>query len=428
MRKLRLLLSVLVLSTMFLIACGGEKKKEEPAPTEAVTPEPTEVPDPTATPEPTATPKPTVTPMGANLPEGLTLLNTYGTTFEHMGTCVTLNHLTNSNAKTLLKTHYNSITMENEMKPDYILGGKAKLITKEEAQALGYVIPENYADEMVPTLNFYATDRALNFCAENNLGLRGHTLVWHSQTPTWFFRENFDSNGAFVAPEVMDARLEFYVRSVIGYVCEHENGSVLYSWDVVNEYLHAENSGWEAVYGYEGVTPGFVKKAFMFADDVLRQYGVRDEVSLLYNDFGTYSIVVQITKLLSFINEDGAQSYCDGVGMQSHVGPSDPPVIKYKMAVEDFLEAGYEVHITELDVGAKIAMYQDTYYYDLMKALLELKVAGGNIHGITYWGLADMYSWKKENKPLLFTTLTTPKSCYYKVLEAYVDMGLYTEE
>jgi len=98
------------------------------------------------------------------------------------------------------------------------------------------------------------------------------------------------------------------------------------------------------------------------------------------------------------------------------------------MAVEDFLEAGYEVHITELDVGAKIAMYQDTYYYDLMKALLELKVAGGNIHGITYWGLADMYSWKKENKPLLFTTLTTPKSCYYKVLEAYVDMGLYTEE
>jgi endo-1,4-beta-xylanase len=215
----------------------------------------------------------------------------------------------------------------------------------------------------------------------------------------------------------------------MGHVYDHENGNVLYSWDVVNEYVHAENSGWEAVYGNEGLTPGFVKKAYMIADDVLRQYGVRENVSLLYNDFNTYSAVAQILKLLAFINEDGAQSYCDGVGMQSHVSPpSNPPVIKYRMALEDFLEAGYEVHITELDVQTKIQMYQDTYYYDLMKALLEVKQAGGELHGITLWGLADMYSWKKENKPLLYTTLTMPKSSYYKVLEAYVDMGLSTEE
>lgn len=427
MRKLRLCFSVLALSAMLFTACGKEEKKADtPLLTEAVTPEPTVAPDPTATPEPTATPKPTVTPMGGNLPAGLNLQNTYGKTFEHVGTCVTINHLTNKNAVELLKANYNSITMENEMKPDSVL--KKTLMTVEAAKELGYVIPENYKESMVPTLNFYATDRALSFCAENNLGLRGHTLVWHSQTPTWFFRENYDAAGAFVAPEVMDARMEFYIRSVMGHVCEHENGSVLYSWDVVNEYVHAENSDWEAVYGNEGLEPGFVKKAYMIADDVLRQYGVRENVSLLYNDFNTYSAVAQILKLLAFVNEDGAQSYCDGVGMQSHVGPNNPPVIKYKIALEDFLEAGYEVHITELDVQTKIQMYQDTYYYDLMKALLEVKQAGGNLHGITVWGLADMYSWKKENKPLLYTTLTIPKSSYYKVLEAYVDMGLYTEE
>ncbi len=424
MRKMRLCFSVLALSTMLFVSCGKDaepKGDATPTPVQEITPEPTEALDPTATPAPTAT------PMGTNLPAGLNLQNTYGKTFEHIGTCVNLNHLTNKTAVDLLKANYNSITMENEMKPDAIL--KRTFLSIEEAKELGYVIPENYKESTVPTLNFYATDRALSFCAENNLGLRGHTLVWHSQTPTWFFRENYENSGAFVSPEVMDARMEFYIRSVIGHVCENENSHVLYSWDVVNEYLHAENSGWEAVYGYEGVTPGFVKKAFMIADDVLRQYGMRENVSLLYNDFGTYSIVAQITKLLAFINEDGAKSYCDGVGMQSHVEPpSNPPVIKYKLAVEDFLEAGYEVHITELDVQTKIAMYQDSYYYDLMKALLELKLAGGNIHGITVWGLADMYSWKKENKPLLYTTLTTPKNAYYKVLEAYVDMGLYTEE
>lgn len=429
MRKLRLCFSALVLSTMLLVACGKvEKQTDAPAPTDIVTPEPTDIPDPTPTPKPTATTKPSPTPMGANLPAGLNLLNTYGKTFEHMGTCVTLNHFTDKTAVELLTTNYNSITMENEMKPDAILGGRPTLITIDEAKALGYVIPDNYADEMVPSLKFYSTDRALSFCAENNLGLRGHTLVWHSQTPSWFFRVGFDPKGEFVSPEVMDARMEFYIRSVMGHVYDHENGDVLYSWDVVNEYVHAENSGWAAVYGDEGLTPGFVKKAFMIADDVLRQYGIRENVSLLYNDFSTYSVMAQILKLLAFINEEGAQSYCDGVGMQSHLEANKPPVIKYKIAVEDFLEAGYEVHLTELDVGSNIPMYQDTYYYDLMQALLEIKLAGGEVYGITYWGLSDMTSWRKSEKPLLYTTLTTPKSAYYKVLEAYVDMGLYTEE
>ena len=430
MRKFCLCLGILVLGAMLMTACGksAETPVETPTTEITATPEPTEEPDLTPTPKPTATPKPTVTPMGANLPEGLNLLNTYGTTFERIGTCVTLGHLTDKTAVDLLLNNYNSITMENEMKPDAILGGSAKLITIEEAKELGYVIPENYADEMVPSLKFYSTDRALSFCADHNLGLRGHTLVWHSQTPNWFFREGFSSKGEYVSPEVMDARMEFYIRSVMGHVYDHEDGYVLYSWDVVNEYIHAENSGWEAVYGDEGLTPGFVKKAFMIADDVLRQYGVREEVSLLYNDFGTYSIVTQILKLLDFINEEGTQSYCDGVGMQSHVGPDDPPVIKYKLAMQNFLEAGYEVHVTELDVQTKISMYQDTYYYDLLTAMLELKTAGGDVHGITLWGLADSYSWKKENKPLLYSTLRNPKSAYYKVLEAYVDFGLYTEE
>lgn len=426
MKRLRYYIGILAFGTMLFAACGSNQEK--PLPTEA--PQVSEEPEATATPALTATPeptkKPTPTPMGANLPEGVTLLNTYGETFGRIGTCINGRQFADPTAVELLKANYNSITMENEMKPDAILKGSNSLLSIEEAKELNYVIPENYQESVVPELNFYFTDRAIEFCAENNLGLRGHTLVWHSQTPTWFFRVDYKSNGEFVTPEVMDARMEFYIRSVMGHVYDNENGHVLYSWDVVNEYVHAENSGWEAVYGNEGLTPGFVKKAFKIADDVLRQYGIRENVSLIYNDFNTYSVTLQILRLLEFINAE--EKICDGVGMQSHLSTQNPPAIKYKLAVEDFLEAGYEVQLTELDAGNKSDILQANYLYDVMGDVLELKQAGGKITGITFWGLSDMTSWRKSEKPLLYSTLKTPKAAYYRVLEAYVDAGLYEKE
>jgi endo-1,4-beta-xylanase len=365
--------------------------------------------------------------MGTNLPEGINLKNTYGKTFGRMGTCINSFQMSDLTIWNLLEQHYSSITMENEMKPDAILGGSPTKISIEEAKELGYMIPDNYKEDVVPKLNFYFTDRAIDLCVKYDLGLRGHTLVWHSQTPGWFFRENFDRNGAFVSPEVMDARLEFYIRSVMGHVYDNENGTVVYSWDVVNEFIHSDGVGWQEVYGNEGVKAGFVKKAFRIADDVLKQYGIRDRVSLLYNDYSTYSIIPQILELLEFINADG--KVCDGVGMQSHLSDNDNPhPIKYITAMKKFLEAGYEVQITELDVGSTNEIYQANYFYDLMKRILQLKQEGANITGITLWGFADTNSWRSDEKPLLYKTLKTPKASYYKVLEAYVDAGLYTEE
>ncbi|MBR6536683.1 MAG: endo-1,4-beta-xylanase [Lachnospiraceae bacterium] len=425
MRKLRYLLGVLALGMMMFAACGN-KPDDNPLPTEApqVTEAPEETPEPTA--KPTATPKPTPTPMGANLPAGINLKNTYGETFGHIGTCINGRQFSDPAALAVLKENYNSITMENEMKPDAILGSSSTLISVDEAKALGYVIPVNYKESTVPQLNFYYTDRAIQFCVDNNLGLRGHTLVWHSQTPSWFFKEDYKRDGAFVSPEVMDARLEFFIRSVMGHVYDQENGLVLYSWDVVNEYVHATDAGWKEVYGEEGLEAGFVKKAFVIADDVLRQYGIREEVSLLYNDFNTYSETLQILNLLEFVNADG--KVCDGVGMQSHLTVDNPHVIKFTTAMKKFLDAGHEVHITELDVGNSNDIYQAKYCYDLMKKILELKTEGAAINGITWWGLADTNSWRPGEKALMFKTLKTPKLSYYRVMEAYVDVGLYMGE
>ncbi|RAY89368.1 endo-1,4-beta-xylanase, partial [Klebsiella oxytoca] len=61
-------------------------------------------------------------------------------------------------------------------------------------------------------------------------------------------------------------------------------GSIIYAWDVTNEYLHRDNQPgsktWMTVYGDMGLEPTYVKNAFQFAYDTLKQYGVQDKVTL----------------------------------------------------------------------------------------------------------------------------------------------------
>lgn len=366
-------------------------------------------------------------PLVPETENGATLLNTYGKTFGHIGTCINPNQLKNKTILEKVKAQYNSITLENDMKPDIILNNwSPSFITVDEAKALGYVIPENYKEITVPKLNLATTDSVLKICAENGLGLRGHTLVWHSQTPKWFFKEGYQADGDWVTPDVMDARLEFYIRSVMGHVYDSEYGHVLYSWDVVNEYVHATDSGWEAVYGNEGLTPSFVKLSYEIADDVLKQYGIRDEVSLIFNDFNTYIDYVKIKEVMKFINSD--EKICDGVGMQAHLSTGNPTEIKFITTVKEFLAEGYEVQITELDIGNSGEGTQAMYVYDLMKRLLKIKKEGGAITGITYWGLADTNSWRPGENALLFSTIDEPKRGYFEVLRAYTDAGFTVGE
>lgn len=415
MKKLVSRFGILAISAMCFAACA----KGEPENTPTDIPEPT-VTEALATATPTPTPEPTPT-EAPTVPEGATLLNTYGDLFGYVGTCATYHQIMDSKTMEHLLSQYNSITLENEMKPDAILGGTAALFSKEDALQQDYVIPESYQDEMVPRLNFNSVDNALMLCDVRGISMRAHTLVWHSQTPLWFFKENFDAKADYVSPEVMDGRMEFYIRTVMGHVYDYGLGSLVYAWDVVNEYLHADDTNWKAVYGEQGVNPTFAKKAFEIAHDVLVEYGLEDEVSLFYNDFNTYDCTTDILALVEYINSD--ERVCDGIGMQSHLSTGGPTTIKYKAALEAFLNAGYEVQITELDVGNSGEGVQAMYYYELMQYILELKKNGANITGITLWGLSDATSWRRDEKPLLFSTPGEPKIGYEYVLKAYFEAG-----
>ena len=351
-----------------------------------------------------------------------TLRSTYGSTYGHVGTCINYSQLTNQSVLNHVKSQYNSITLENEMKPDSLLGGYANKISVSQAKSMGYYIPDNYKESTVPKINFDTVDKVMKICYENGIGMRAHTLVWHSQTPQWIFKNEYSASNGYVSQSVMDARMEFYIKTVMNHVYSSRYGSCVYAWDVVNEYLHATNSGWEAVYGKCGNRPAFVKRAYQYAYDCLDYYGLSGKVSLFYNDFNTYMEVNDVITMINYINSD--KKLCNGVGMQSHVGTTFPSVDYYTQALKAFVNAGFEVQITELDTSSKSISDQANYVYQLMKNVNSVKKSGGNISGITLWGISDDVSWISASEyPLLFSSLNVPKDSYYKFIQAYNESG-----
>lgn len=349
------------------------------------------------------------------------LLNTYGAKYGRSGTCVNLYQLQNPSTLNVIKQRYNSITLENEMKPDAMLGSSPTLISVADAKAQGYYIPSNYTEATVPKINFSTMDKVLKIAYDNGLGVRGHTLVWHGQTPSWLFKTGYNNGAGYVNQSVMNARMEFYIKSVMNHVYSSQYGSVVYAWDVVNEYLHSPaDSGWVKIYGNVSTSPQFVKDAFRFANETLSYYKLTDKVSLFYNDYNEYMEADKIVTMINFINAE--KKICNGVGGQAHLETSFPSASYFKQAYSKFVNAGFEIQITEFDAGANSEQQQATYVYDVMKSVNELKKAGGKITGFTWWGLSDDVSWRRDKSPLLHSNLNTPKASYYRTLDAFTDV------
>ena len=380
--------------------------------------------------------------IAPDVTEDMNFKNTYATVFERFGVAVSMTELRHPIVFSEIKDQYTSITLGNAMKPDALYGGYngKVLLTLEEAKRQGYSIPENYKEKTVPKLYFEEVDEALRLCAENGLELRAHTLLWAAQTPDWFFKEGYSETGATVSPKVMDARLEYHIRNVMNYVYNHEYGHLVYAWDVVNEYYtqmtydYGTYNGWADVYGdYKevGLTPSYVKLAFCVADDVLKEFGIRDKVSLVLNEVNAFSFPEIMISLVNYINSDG--KVCDGVGMQAHLSNIWPGNANdFIKGVKRYLAEGFEVQITELDMiienpSSSSEKIQRERYRTIFTELLKIKKNGGNLSSVTIWGIGDDMSWKYPYTPLLYSDYETPKDAYYDVLQAYLDAGFKVE-
>ena len=420
----------------------------KPTPKPTVTPKPTAVitlePTPEPTPEPTSAP--TFEPQDTSVPA---MKKIFKDVIDNVGTCINYNEmeengwqkLQNTDTMKVVDYHFNSFTLENEMNPDNMLN-KNTMIFVADAKADGYVISDDYKESVVPALALETIDEVLATAKQHNLRMRAHTLIWYQQTPTWFFKEDYSDDGNIVDASTMNARLEFYVRTIMRYTMQKEKeltgeaGSLVYAWDVLNEYVHRTNQPttptWTDVYGEMGLKPTYIKAAFEYAYDELKKENVQDKVTLFCNDYDTYFNVNNELALISYINQGEEAKICGGIGMQSHLDIKRPTLEEYGNALKAFMNAGLEVQITELDITINFDTdgvagdYGDSPSYDykderetdsdqaaftkdFIKQIVVIQknrdktISPKGITGITVGGLSDQVSLRSRCRPLFFT-------------------------
>jgi endo-1,4-beta-xylanase len=322
----------------------------------------------------------------------------------------------------LSKKHFNSCTMTNLMKSCYILdqwGSQANIKNGDQT----------------PALSFASIDPTLKWCQENGMKMRGHTLVWHTQAPEWFFRENYEDGGEYVDKETMLVRMESYIQQLLTHVQEEYPG-VIYCWDVVNEAVDPESADPESYFKcrtkigndpnpwYETIGQDYVEMAFTYA----RKYAAED-VKLFYNDYNTYQVpkTEGIYALAESLKEKGL---IDGIGMQGYWGIGYPSNADIEKAIRKFSELGLEIQITELSIGIDEEneanfIKQGVKYAQVFKMFHDLDTAAGgpaNITNVTLFGLVDHYRKEDTTNTRIFDKDYQPKPAYYKIketMEAY---------
>ena len=274
--------------------------------------------------------------------------------------------------------------------------------------------------------DFSQADRLAEFAQAHDMVLRGHTLVWHSQTPRTFF---LDENGNRLEKAALYARLERYMTAVM----THFKGKAAY-WDVVNEAVadggpgvYRENSPWFEICGGE-----FVAEAFRIA------HRIDPDAALYYNDYGLIHPYKR-EKALTMLRELKAAGVpITGVGIQAHWNAHTFNPQELQNTIDAFSELGLDVQITELDMsihapGARRETGSQTVFTPELEELQAEKYAqafevfrrsADKISSVTFWGISDRYTWLsnfpvrgRKDYPLLFDGDFQPKKAFEKVMD-----------
>lgn len=384
------------------------------------------------------------------------------------GTAIMSSEISDDTLMALVEKHFNAVTLGNELKPDALFNyqiGQSVRSTTITFQGEELKVPVvNDKDE---NLDFSRADEMLEKILEwnnanpnNKIRVRGHVLVWHSQTPEWFFHEDYNVAKPYVDKETMNRRLEWFISSVFDhYFGKAANGKydgLFYGWDVVNEAVngntyrddkvisdasdtstsdtrHGSNSMWWRVYK----SNEFIINAFKYAN----KYAPKD-VELYYNDFGeTDNTKCEgIVKLIKDV-KSAEGTRLDAFGMQAHYNVDGFSAAQFKSVAKQYAQAAGKVQLTELDFKAsstydgtastKESEYTKMAYChkNLYEAIKALKAEGTNVSGLTVWGVIEPNSWLHSQSnvgggasgsaqcPLLFDGNYKAKPAYW----AYVD-------
>lgn len=339
--------------------------------------------------------------------------------------------------------NYNTLTGENSMKPESLLARQRPARMRQpqseqegQPQQRMFRFPQTPAKlDTIQDLvfNWAGADRMADFAKENDMTIRGHTLVWHSQTPANFFT---DDEGNQLNKDQLYKRLELYMTTVINRYKDQ-----VFCWDVVNEALSDEEgdvyrtrSKWYEICGKE-----FIAQAFRIARSV------NPDVKLFYND---YNIVnpAKLERACTMLKElVDAGVPIDGVGLQAHWS-NDITAEMLQTAIDRFSALGLEVHITELDLTTYTSFHGDGANHQVQETQPYSEEVGNiqaesykrffdvlhknadKITSVTFWGIDDANSWLnnfpvrgRTDYPMLFDKEGKPKKAYYSVKSVFTD-------
>lgn len=384
------------------------------------------------------------------------------------GTAIMSSEISDDTLMELVEKHFNAVTLGNELKPDALFNYQiGQSVDCKTITFKGTELKVPVVNDKNENLDFSRADAMLekilewnNANPKNKIRVRGHVLVWHSQTPEWFFHEDYDVAKPYVDKETMNRRLEWFISSVFDhYFGKAANGKydgLFYGWDVVNEAVngntyrddkvipdesdtstsdtrHGSNSMWWRVYK----SNEFIINAFKYAN-----HYAPEDVELYYNDYGeTDNTKCEgIVKLINDVKHaDGTR--LDAFGMQAHYNVDGFSAAQFKSVAKKYATAAGKVQLTELDFKAsstydgtaatKESEYTKMAYChkNLYEAIKALKTEGTIVSGLTVWGVIEPNSWLHSQSnvgggangsaqcPLLFDGNYKAKPAYW----AYVD-------
>jgi endo-1,4-beta-xylanase len=240
--------------------------------------------------------------------------------------------------------------------------------------------------------NFGPADQIVSRARDKRMTIRGHTLVWHAQLPSW-------------VNELDATNLRSATRNHINQVMGHWKGQI-YAWDVVNEAFLGDGTRRQSVF-QQKLGDSYIEEAFRAAR------AADPNTKLCYNDFNTDGVNTKSTAIYNMVRDFRNRGVpIDCVGFQSHLS-SNSSLSTYQANLQRFADLGVEVQITELDVGGSGSAQADVY-----RKVTQACLAVSRCTGITVWGITDKYSWRDEETPLLFDNNYAKKQAYYDVLYA----------
>ena len=303
---------------------------------------------------------------------------------------------------------------------------------KEAARQFNMMVCENEMkmDALQPSkgsFSFGGADNLVSLAQQNDMAIRGHCLVWHSQVPGWLSSDGKKNDKNWTREQALEI-----MKNHITKVMQHYKGKVR-EWDVVNECLAddqttvrsnpnsydlRQQSVWQRAIGDD-----YIDSAFVYAHRA-------DPDAILYlNDYGVE--LQGKAKSLAFYNlavslkEKGIPIH--GVGLQCHFSIGEVDGVKLNRTIKRFAEAGLLCIITELDMGIPSTTAANKEEQARMyRMITDIVLKNDNCPSMVVWGIKDNDSWRSASNPLLYDSGMGKKPAWYGVRSALRHRALST--